>query len=651
MLRQTLSIMMVLLGVLGHCAVIAMASNSSEQQEAVKLILDVTTRRSIGGISELNRLKYFNLCDDGLNFYDHVPSRDAGDALLDELNISFGRMIGLTGRIARSVTEDPDRPGYADTKSIKEQATRLKNSMSDAIRAKVPQLDVIEHGRRLSWPRFMMKEGELEQVDLPVNQEAAAEFIALCFKACFADWNRPRYLEFVNEYPFPDATDEQMDAFCEMHNAMAKAVHRILPDTLVGGPCYWYGNFHENGFKDWDYTMKRYMDIAHGDTDFYSFHNYDFSNNGKRNISSGTRTEAILDLVENYSLNSHGHIKPFASSECGATGVDHWWYFTGNQNLIEVDGSKVVEGVKVISFAELTWQHIRALNSQMMGYMNRPDRILKIVPFTLADVAGWTTKAHWTLFARENFDREGRLLPTDHFKFYEFWKDVKGSRVSLQSNNPDIQVQAFVDHETIYICLNNLSELPGTLNLQTVLDTHNRINKLTKRSVFFDGVGAVLQDRSIRPEQLESFPIKGDESIILTMVLNDAPIQSRTISESFHYGDRTVVPITGKTETFNIKIPTTQVAHAQLRIGISRDIHASVVPAVTFNGKELAVHLEQSYDKQVTNAQKDSGWGIRVIPIAPSLLRKKNIVNVGFPDEGGIISSVVMMMGAFANHH
>ena len=619
--------------------------NLPQQQEVVKLTLDVTCARSIGGIKDLNRLKYFNLCDDGQNFYNTVPSNEMGDTLLNDLNITLGRMIGLTGRIARRVKEDPDRPGYADPDSIKEEANRLKSSMSDAIREKVPQLDIIEHGKLLGWPSYMMREGNLEKIDLPVNKEAAAEFIALCFKEIFEDWNRPKYLEFVNEYPYPDANDEQMNHFCEIHNVMAKAVRKILPDTLVGGPCYWYGNFHENGFKDWDYTMKRYMDITHADTDFYSFHNYDFSNGGKRNITTGSRTEAILDLVENYSLNSHGHIKSFACSECGATGVDHWWYFSENQNLIEVDGSKVVEGVKVISYPELTWQHIRALNGQVMSYMNRPDRILKIVPFTLIDTTRWTSKAHWALFLRENFDPNGRLLPTDQFKFYEFWKDVRGSRVLLSSNDPDIQVQAFVDNETVYICLNNLSELDKILNLKTVLDSNNRINKLTRRSVFFDGVSSVLQDTSMREEQLEAFHIKADESVILTMVLNDPPKQTKTIQENFYYGDHTVVPITGKTEEFNIEIPTTNVEYAELRIGISRDIDANVIPTIEFNGKKLLAKLEQSYDKQVTNAEKDSGWGIRLIPIDQSLLKEKNVVKIDFPDLGGVISSVIMMIG------
>ncbi len=115
----------------------------------VELILDATTSRSIGGVSELNRQKYFNICDDGLNFYDHVPSKEAGDYLIDSLHVSFGRMIGLARHVSRHVTEDPNRPGYADPESIKEAAKAVRKS--DAIRDKVPNLDVIEHGHPGSW--------------------------------------------------------------------------------------------------------------------------------------------------------------------------------------------------------------------------------------------------------------------------------------------------------------------------------------------------------------------------------------------------------------------------------------------------------------------------------------------------------------------
>lgn len=616
---------------------------NSDLSTGVQISLDATIKREIGGVSALNRVKYFNVCDDGLNYYDHVPTKEDGDFLIDSLNISFGRMIGLARHAARRVEEDPNRPGYADPESVKEAAGTLRKS--ETIREKVQTLDVIEHGSPLGWPRFMMKEGKLTKTDLPLNMEAAAEFMALAFKYSLEDWNRPKYIEFVNEYIFPEASEEEMDYFCEMHNVLARAIHKQIPDTKVGGPCYWYGNFHENDFEDWDYTMKRYMDIAHTETDFYSFHNYDFSNGGKRNIATGTRTEAILDLVENYGLNAHGEIKPFASSECGATGVDHWWYFSENKNLIIVEGSDTIVRVKEISYPELTWQHIRALNGQIMSYMNRPDRILKIVPFTLVDISKWTPVAHWTLYRREGMKRNGELQPTHHMKFYEFWKDVKGDRVSIISAHPDIQVQAFSNENQVYVCLNNLSESDNILNLNTNFGKGVRVVKLSGQRIYFDGKEPMLENETFTLSDLHSFPIKGDESIILSIELSKSPQIDGKISENFHYGDRTVVPITASTEKFTVRAPKGEIEYARLRIGISRRNHLSVVPAVTLNGQKVDVLLEPSYDKQISNAQKESAWGIRDISVPVELLKEENQVEVTFDDAGGVISSVIIMSG------
>ena len=609
----------------------------------VELSLDATVQRSIGGVSELSRQKYFNVCDDGLNFYEHVPSKEAGDFLIDSLNISFGRMIGLVRHVSRNVKEDPDRPGYADPESVKVAAAHYQKS--DAIKEKIPNLDVIEHGHSFSWPLFMMKEGERKKTSLPVNAEAAAEFMALAFKYSLDDWNRPKYIELINEYVFPEASEEEMDHFCELHNALALAVHKEIPQTKVGGPCFWYGNFHENDFADWDYTMKRYMDIAHKETDFYSFHNYDFFNGGKRNIATGTRTEAILDLVENYSLNANGEIKPFATSECGATGVDHWWYFSENKNLIIVEGSDTIVRVKEISYPELAWQHMRALNGQVMTYMNRPDRILKVVPFTLVDISSWTPLAHWTLYRREGMKMEGALKPTHHMKFYEFWKDVKGERVYLESSNPDIQVQAFQDGDRVYACLNNLSESDAVFSLSTKFGKGVSVKALSRRSFYFNGEEPVLEDLSIELADLGSVPIRGDEAVIFTFKLDKAPVQESRVEEAFYYGDRTVVPITSAVESFRVELPSVELEYARLRIGISRRNELSVIPVVKLNGHELEVELEASYDKQITKTQNESAWGIRDIPVPVELLERENQVELTFPDEGGVISSVIIMCG------
>jgi len=388
------------------------------------------------------------------------------------------------------------------------------------------------------------------------------------------------------------------------------------------------------------------MDIAHKETDFYSFHNYDFSNGGKRTIATGTRTEAILDLVENYGLNANGEIKPFASSECGATGVDHWWRFSNSKNLIKVEGSDTIKSYVEQSYPEMAWWHIRALNGQIMSYMDRPDRILKIVPFTLPDVSIWTPKAHWTLYRREGFKMDGELYPTHHLKFYEFWKDVNGERVYLRSNDPDIQVQAFLDDDRVFICMNNLSEFSTDLSLRSILGKGVIIENASLRSIYFDGTVPVIKDEVVSPAKIGSMTIKGDECLILTLDLDKSPVSEKHINENFHYGDRTAVPIKASAETFTVEVPEGNMEYAELRIGISRHQSLNVIPEVILNGKKLAVNLEQSYDKQISNAQKEYAWGIRTISVPLDLLENVNKVEVGFDDEGGVISSVIIRTGS-----
>ncbi|GAI53284.1 unnamed protein product, partial [marine sediment metagenome] len=108
----------------------------------------------------------------------------------------------------------------------------------------------------------------------------------------------------------------------------------------------------------------------------------------------------------------------------------------------------------------------------------------------------------------------------------------------------------------------------------------------------------------------------------------------------------TAVPIKASAETFMVEVPEGNMEYAELRIGISRHQSLNVIPEVKLNGKKLAVNLEQSYDKQISNAQKEYTWGIRTIPVPLDLLENVNKVEVGFDDEGGVISSVIIKTGS-----
>ena len=67
--------------------------------------------------------------------------------------------------------------------------------------------------------------------------------------------------------------------------------------------------------------MKYFMDETKGEMDFYSFHAYDFfkwnGNDFHGRIQSGLPLEGVLDLVQNYAVQTFGSEKEIVLSEHG----------------------------------------------------------------------------------------------------------------------------------------------------------------------------------------------------------------------------------------------------------------------------------------------------------------------------------------------
>ncbi|MEM9660434.1 MAG: hypothetical protein AAF961_18885, partial [Planctomycetota bacterium] len=85
--------------------------------ELVKIEVFPTIARSIAGVCELDRQRYFAMCDSGSGFDVRMKSAERADYLLDELQATFGRRLdpirGVVGP-ANKLVEDADRPGFAD---------------------------------------------------------------------------------------------------------------------------------------------------------------------------------------------------------------------------------------------------------------------------------------------------------------------------------------------------------------------------------------------------------------------------------------------------------------------------------------------------------------------------------------------------------
>jgi hypothetical protein len=156
-------------------------------------------------------------------------------------------------------------------------------------------------------------------------------------------------------------------------------------------------------------------------------------------------------MIETYSFNRWGYIKPHAITEYGGIVKNE---FTLVSNM----------------------QSIRAQNAMIFGLFDREDRLEISIPFN-------TDEASWHITKQNNFlpykavlwRPENMGVPkkditgwvyTNRIHFYDLWKDVNGKRVFVSTSNPDIQVQAFTHDRQLYIALNNLADTSQKIDFQ-----------------------------------------------------------------------------------------------------------------------------------------------------------------------------------------
>ncbi len=234
---------------------------------------DVT--RFIGGYSQLDRKKYFNLCDHGSDF-DLRASSKIYSELITDFGAYFGRRLGCLSRWATDLNEDESRPGFADLTKLKSHSpSRESDLFRDAMG---PNLDVACHGNHNKYPAYMGKyfkgssnyHGTPEW--LPKNLDAAAELAAHILKYNFTDFDRPAYFEPLNEPHWEFWKDPHL---VNWHIKAKNAVSALTPKVQVGGPCLSVAYFYRDNYRLFS-GLKYFMDETDGEMDFYSFHAYDF---------------------------------------------------------------------------------------------------------------------------------------------------------------------------------------------------------------------------------------------------------------------------------------------------------------------------------------------------------------------------------------
>ena len=437
------------------------------------IVVEPQTTRAIQGVSEMDRKRYFNICDQGAGFDRRMAGGEGVYEELRDLGIFFGRNLGPVKDWKKRIKEDPDRPGFADLSVLKKY--KPVEPGGQFIKDFGPNLNVAAHGNHNAYPEFMGQHfkgtsdyhGTPEYI--PENIEAAAELAAAVLKFGYSDFNRPAFFEPLNEPHWEFFNDQHL---ADWHLKTMEMVHRATPEVKVGGLCMSVAYMYRDDYRSWK-GLKQFIDMTEGKMDFYSFHAYDFvrwenETFGGR-VQSGLPLEGVLDLMQNYTVNTLGKEVDVVVSEQGG-------YIHGEPRGM-YDGEAVAAELARNYFPGDTFEHemkkrsivnfvmLSAVIANTMTFMDHPHCVQKAVPFLIPTTWGWDKKYYAQLYVPYNYEDTSRWVPTDLLHFFRLFQGVDGRRVKALCSDPDLQTRAFVDASKLYLVVNNQSLRPESVEL------------------------------------------------------------------------------------------------------------------------------------------------------------------------------------------
>ncbi len=560
----------------------------------VNVSIDLQKQRFLGDESNLDRAKYFNV---------HNGSEEPKfPTFLKDNNVGFGRQF-WDPFSALGKGNFPDTPASSD--GILRPVRRFISTVNP------------------------------KNVWSPEYDPVVAANAAVRYWVDQVDTNgRPEYWEPFNE-PFIKAKDfeggtytngEIVTLMSQWFKEMAIAVHNKpeLANMKVIGFSSAFPSYARRDFSEtWQNHMKKFIDIAGADIDALSVHPYDGVNQvGQANGRSGSNSEAILDLIESYTDQKFNSPKKLAITEYGVIESNEAFpagpapsYYNEARSAVSIFG----------------------LNSMLFNFLERQDNIEICIPF----VTGRADFFYSAGFAADGGDGTPRpytpayLRPTElsttspfrnddyvlTFKahFYEFWKDVKGDRAKITSDDLDVQVQAFVDGNTAYVAINNLDDADKTVNL-SFLSGGTNISNVKTSALVINGQNTPIYEEGTDSSSLpSSITLRTGETKLFTITYS-TPVQfTSSIVRKKYYGtspqasnDKApTVEIDANTAyTFNIKnVVTAASGDATLRLSVGIPLTTGVgsttpsgldrLPSeVTFNSTSLTIPTNwKGYDQ------------------------------------------------------
>lgn len=608
-----------LYGLMGWAVCFAGLSGAGAQDADV--MFDVSTLRSLGGHgTELQREKFFTIHAD---YYAEDLTVDDLDFLVNDLDVGFGRVFNSP--FYYFAGKDLPYPTEAQLQALKtfhQDRTRTHPLW----RFRTTRRVITDHPSVV----FSMEE----------DPAKAAAYAADFFTHMYADGEVPEFYEPMNE-PFVHTRDfgkddqQVRERMALLFKEIGKAFdERDLPTKVIGYASAW-PSMELWDFKHWRTRMKMFMDVAGDYMDAFSTHLYDGTNvKGQDNRRSGSNSEAILDLIETYSFIKWGEVKPHAITEYG----------------------DIPKGFGK-GYSDLrSSQELNAMNHLLFTFLDREDRMDISVPFI-------TAKSPWHFVEvgayapyladlwRPNPDHieNGDVveyIPTIKMKFFKLWAGVQGNRIVTGSDDPDLRVHGFLDDRDLFLCLNNLDESVRTVALDTVTEL-GPPERTRLRRLYVSATEAARLTETELPAIPDTLALAPHETVVLHVTLKARPGQSGTKGTYTHYSKTYLQPIQANQPlSFAFEgVRADGEGNARLRMSLGRKHDRSKQPKLRVNGEAVPVPDNwPGYDQ----ANRSDFFGAIEIPVPAGLLAEQTTVELTFPDDGGHVSSVVLVAEAEA---
>ncbi|MDZ8117797.1 hypothetical protein [Pontiella agarivorans] len=630
----------------------------------VSVEVDLNTGRAAGGVSTFEREKFITIHSSHTESDWDGGQQGAANAVPDLLDdfmngrdVYFGRETGGISWQRRGnayIDEDAANPGWVDASTMVSEGTKSRNSYDGETSRHAYESratgDVLCAQYSGFWPNGAEYNGwAISTNDSPTEPlgSATGDFMGLYLDNFYDNFGEngngrpsPAFVEIINEPDWhildwssdPDYGSATADDIWRFHNGVADGIRAHNTNSLIGGFVTTFPDHDEDNFQEWDDEWKSFIDIAGEKMDFWSLHLYDFPSigGGLQKYRKGANMEAMFDMIDYYSEKQLGVRRPYMISEYGAQTHDY-----NNQGWN----------------AYRDWLRLKSCNAMMLAFMDRPHMMLKTIPFTVVK-AEWgrnssTGEPYGPRLLRQENEPEsytGDWIYTDLVKFYDQWANVKGARLDVTSDDPDIQVDAYADDDKVYLIINNLVDEISDVELSLFDAYSNTVQSVLEKNLYWDGVGDVGSVALVETNHVGDIAQVqvGREGCVILEYTLASPIQiEQTLSESKYYADTYLKAIdAGLTNSFRINgvVPGLS-GRAELRIGFARAYGLSQQPTVKVNGVSVAVPADLMGFEEDDRSQY---FGMLHVPVDHAQLQENNLVEVVFPDRGGHISTVAL---------